>query len=303
MKNNGFIMLSRTFQKMPFWETNGKYEEIQAILDLFFHAAYEERIIAIKKQVITLQVGQQARSEVQLAKTWKWSRNRVRRFLKYLTDLGMIKQETNHLTSIITICEDWLLSNKTTRNNDENGKADDHLNVYQSELQGEQYEKHNIIKKETNNKTIKKINKKNKSEAKLRLSEQVRAELRSFFFYFFKFEYLQQAWNALSLNRVAEISVPVKNEIFERYLEYFYDNVKDDVDENGNIDFDDYNMNAPHIWAIDYLNNHFSKYITPYHRGKNPNRWKADLEFAFNKGTFEKVYAQVPAEGEDLCNE
>jgi DNA-binding transcriptional MocR family regulator len=58
----------------------------------------------IKGQVLNINRGQQARSELTLSKEWKWSRNKVRRFLETLKKQGMIESETGHLTSIITIC-------------------------------------------------------------------------------------------------------------------------------------------------------------------------------------------------------
>lgn len=76
----------------------------QAWIDLLMHANFSDNEILIKGQVIRLSRGQQARSEVTLSKSWKWSRNKVRRFLELLKKEGMIVTETTHLTSIISIC-------------------------------------------------------------------------------------------------------------------------------------------------------------------------------------------------------
>ncbi len=76
----------------------------QAWLDLLLHANFTDNEILIKGQVVKLARGQQARSEVTLAKHWKWSRNKVRRFLELLKKEGMIVSETTHLTSIISVC-------------------------------------------------------------------------------------------------------------------------------------------------------------------------------------------------------
>ena len=76
----------------------------QAWLDLLLHANFTDNDILIKGQVVKLKRGQQARSEVTLSKSWKWSRNKVRRFLELLKKEGMIESKTTHLTSIISIC-------------------------------------------------------------------------------------------------------------------------------------------------------------------------------------------------------
>ena len=76
----------------------------QAWLDLLLHANFTDNEILIKGQVIKLKRGEQARSEVTLSKHWKWSRNKVRRFLELLKKEGMIDSKTTHLTSVISIC-------------------------------------------------------------------------------------------------------------------------------------------------------------------------------------------------------
>jgi hypothetical protein len=71
---------------------------------LLLHTNHTEAKIFIKGTLIELERGQQARSQVTLAATWKWSRDKVKRYLKLLEKDGMITQKTSQLTSIITIC-------------------------------------------------------------------------------------------------------------------------------------------------------------------------------------------------------
>ncbi|MCP4100377.1 MAG: hypothetical protein GY750_02960, partial [Lentisphaerae bacterium] len=77
----------------------------QAWIDLLMCAAYTDTEVFIRQSLIKLKRGQQARAESGLAKNWGWSRNKTRRFLKVLVEKGMIIQQTNSLTSIITICK------------------------------------------------------------------------------------------------------------------------------------------------------------------------------------------------------
>ena len=98
----GWIKLHRSISDHWVWDCEFSYG--QAWIDLLTHACHKPNKLTIKGQLISLEIGEQARSEVTLSKTWKWSRNKVRRFLKNLESDGMIEQKTTHLTSIISIC-------------------------------------------------------------------------------------------------------------------------------------------------------------------------------------------------------
>jgi hypothetical protein len=98
----GWVSLSREIT--DHWVWNCEFSTGQAWVDLIIHACHSPNKFMLKGQLVALKRGQQARSEVTLAKAWKWSRNKVRRFLKNLENDGMIVQKTTHLTSVITIC-------------------------------------------------------------------------------------------------------------------------------------------------------------------------------------------------------
>ncbi len=98
----GWITLHRSLCEHWVWDC--EFSTGQAWVDLLLKACHSQNKLMIKGQLVTLGRGQQARSEVTLSKDWKWSRNKVRRFLKNLEKDGMIEQKTTHLTSIITIC-------------------------------------------------------------------------------------------------------------------------------------------------------------------------------------------------------
>ncbi len=99
----GWIKVHRSMSDHFLWNSE-PFSKGQAWLDLLLHANFTDNEILIKGQVVKLARGQQARSEVTLAKHWKWSRNKVRRFLELLKKEGMIVSETTHLTSIISVC-------------------------------------------------------------------------------------------------------------------------------------------------------------------------------------------------------
>jgi DNA replication protein DnaD len=58
----------------------------------------------IKNTLIEVDRGQLAMSQSTLQKQFKWSQNKLKRFLKLLKNERMISFETNALTTIITIC-------------------------------------------------------------------------------------------------------------------------------------------------------------------------------------------------------
>lgn len=88
----------------------------------------------IKGQMISLERGQQARSEVTLAKEWKWSRGKVRRFLSRLEGDSMIVHQTDNLTSIITICNYDSFQGGDTADGTADGTANGQQTVHKQEV-------------------------------------------------------------------------------------------------------------------------------------------------------------------------
>ena len=98
----GWITLHKDITSHWIWED--EFSRGQAWVDLLLWANHKPSSIMIKGKLIKLNRGQQARSEVTLANTWKWSRGRVRRFLELLKNEQMIVQHSVQVTSVITIC-------------------------------------------------------------------------------------------------------------------------------------------------------------------------------------------------------
>lgn len=99
----GWISLNRSITDNWLWSEK-PFSKAQAWIDLIIHANHKSIKTNIKGRLITVERGQQARSEVTLAKSWGWSRDKVRRFLMLLSGDEMIIQQKNNVTSIITIC-------------------------------------------------------------------------------------------------------------------------------------------------------------------------------------------------------
>jgi hypothetical protein len=101
--NKNFFAVNRSLFKNSMWKSE-KFTKGQAWIDLFGNANHSPGYFEKNGQRITLERGQSGRSIETLADDWKWSRNKVKRFLKRLEDDNMIGHKPNHLTSIITIC-------------------------------------------------------------------------------------------------------------------------------------------------------------------------------------------------------
>jgi len=100
---NGWVSINRSVCEHYLWKDK-PFTKGQAWIDLIIHANHKAVKIEIKGKVYNLNRGQQARSELTLAKEWGWSRGKIRRFLKMLKSDLMIVQQAEQHTSIITIC-------------------------------------------------------------------------------------------------------------------------------------------------------------------------------------------------------
>lgn len=100
---SGWISLDRAITKHWLWQ-NEKFTKGQAWIDLLLWAAHTPHKVLLKGTLITVERGEQIRSQVTLSKAWNWDRKTVSRFLKLLEKDGMIASRVDHLTSYISIC-------------------------------------------------------------------------------------------------------------------------------------------------------------------------------------------------------
>lgn len=98
-----YFVCNRSLFKNPLWYSE-KFTKGQAWIDLFGKANHSDGWFEKNGQRVDVKRGQTGRSIEKLAEEWKWSRNKVKRFLKRLEDDHMIERKPNHLTTIITIC-------------------------------------------------------------------------------------------------------------------------------------------------------------------------------------------------------
>lgn len=100
---SGWIKLHRSIQDNDLWVAE-PFTWAQAWIDLLINANHKPGSFWVRRIEVKLDRGQLGWSEITMADRWKWSRGKVRRFLGMLETRGMIVQQTNKLTSVITIC-------------------------------------------------------------------------------------------------------------------------------------------------------------------------------------------------------
>lgn len=100
--NSGWIKLYRKLLSNDLWIAE-PFTRGQAWIDLLLLANHKQGFIIIRGNKVVVKRGQVGWSEVKLSRRWKWSRNKVRRFLVLLKKEGQIEQQKSSVTSLITL--------------------------------------------------------------------------------------------------------------------------------------------------------------------------------------------------------
>jgi hypothetical protein len=98
----GWVSIHRTLVNHPLW-IGEKFTRGQAWVDLILLANHAEGYLRVRGVRIDVMRGQVGWSEVALAKRWRWSRGKVKRFFIELENDKQIVQQKNNVTSIISI--------------------------------------------------------------------------------------------------------------------------------------------------------------------------------------------------------
>ena len=124
---NGWIKLYRKLLSSDLW-LGEKFTRGQAWVDLIGLARFRGGHVRLKGVRIDLALGELAFSEVSLAKRWKWSRGKVRRFLAELERDRQIVQRKTNVTSVITIVNYELYQSPDTADETPDDTASDTAN-------------------------------------------------------------------------------------------------------------------------------------------------------------------------------
>ena len=102
MVNKGFIKLPRQIIEDTHYFSE-PFTRTQAWVDLIILANYQDTTALVRGVKIVVKRGQVCRSITELAKRWKWSRNRVMRFTEGLVDAERLHVQKLPIVNVYTI--------------------------------------------------------------------------------------------------------------------------------------------------------------------------------------------------------
>ena len=102
MLPNEIITLHRKLSENSLWRSE-VFTKGQAWVDLIILAEPKKCLLDVRGIMVSIKRGQVGRSELELATRWRWSRGKVRRFLKWLETEQQIVQQKTNVTSLITL--------------------------------------------------------------------------------------------------------------------------------------------------------------------------------------------------------
>lgn len=109
------------------------FSKTTAWLDMIMLASHKDKTIVIRGVEINLKRGQLAYSELSLAKRWRWSRNKLLRFLKTLKTEQQIEHQSNNVTTVITVLNYDTFNPNDTTGELPNGLPERHQKVDQKD--------------------------------------------------------------------------------------------------------------------------------------------------------------------------
>lgn len=101
-KNKGYVSIWRDIQDNDLW-TSEPFSKGQAWIDLILMANHEEKSFLLGTEVIKAEVGSVITSELKLMNKWKWSKKKLRNFLKLLEVCNMIERRPDKRKTTIVI--------------------------------------------------------------------------------------------------------------------------------------------------------------------------------------------------------
>lgn len=124
----GWVTLHRQIENNPLWLSE-PFTKAQAWVDLILNANHGDGHFFVRGVRVDVLRGQIGWSEVTMARRWRWSREKVRRFLSYLEDECQTRQQKiDKITTIITIINYSKYQDKTTERQQKDNRRDTNNN-------------------------------------------------------------------------------------------------------------------------------------------------------------------------------
>lgn len=128
-KNKYWVKIYRQIRDSAIWLSDTPFDYRSAWIDLIMEANVKGREIVYKGQIIKIKRGDVYTSIRKLAERWHWSKDKVTRYLKLLSDLGMIKRDSSvKCATLLTIVkyEDFQNRKDSNKDSDEDTDKDTH---------------------------------------------------------------------------------------------------------------------------------------------------------------------------------
>ena len=128
-KDLGWVRIHRKIQDCWIWNVDTPFDERSAWIDLFMQANHKDIKMLFGGELITVKRGERITSIRTLANRWKWSRDKVSRFLKLLESDNMITRDSDNHRTLLTMVnyglyQDWS-DTERTQNGQEQGHTPD----------------------------------------------------------------------------------------------------------------------------------------------------------------------------------
>lgn len=128
-KNKYWVKIYRQIRDSAIWLSDTPFDYRSAWIDLIMEANVKGREIVYKGQIIKIKRGDVYTSIRKLAERWHWSKDKVTRYLRLLSDLGMIKRDSSvKCATLLTIVkyEDFQNRKDSNKDSDEDTDKDTH---------------------------------------------------------------------------------------------------------------------------------------------------------------------------------
>lgn len=102
-EKEGWIKTYRKIQDCWIWQIDESFDKRSAWIDLLLSANHKDVKLQFNNELILVERGQFITSIRKLSERWKWSYDKVSRFLKLLECDGMIKKQSDKFRTLLTI--------------------------------------------------------------------------------------------------------------------------------------------------------------------------------------------------------
>ena len=131
--SSGWIKLYRQLQDCWIWLDKEPFDKRSAWVDLLLTANHSDKKILFNGELITIKRGQILTSVRKLSAKWKWSVNKVYRFLKLLESDEMLQKESDKDRTLLTIINYSIFQCCEYTNENSNGNTNGNTNEYTSD--------------------------------------------------------------------------------------------------------------------------------------------------------------------------